>query len=297
MAAKKIDISIIIPTYNRRALLLETLRAYKDQDYPSNKFEIVVADDGSTDGTGEAVASLNNEVPYRLTYIRQDKKGPAAARNKAMDCAEADILLFTGDDISPKGDLIRNHLDAHGRYADSAILGFVDWSARCDVTDFMRYVAPDGPQFRYASITDIADCGFRHFYTSNISIGKRWFSEDRFDEEFPYGALEDTELAYRLEKKGLKIVLNRDAVGFHYHPMDLRSFCRRMKLTGISASIILRKHPELRPIFLPINGRLADLVGKLLKNMTFIEKLSERHYWHSQLVAAYIEGVTEGRGF
>ncbi|MEA3346860.1 MAG: hypothetical protein U9Q21_02085, partial [Candidatus Auribacterota bacterium] len=153
----------------------------------------------------------------------------------------------------------------------------------------------NGFQFRYNTIKDPNDCDFRHFYTCNISLAKKWMADDRFDEDFPYGALEDAELSYRLKKKGLKIIYNNEAKGCHFHPMTVESFCRRMKLTGISAVILLEKHPELRSTLLPVrNISAARIIFSVLAKAGFIKKINKKFYWYCRIVNSYLEGVEEG---
>jgi glycosyltransferase involved in cell wall biosynthesis len=288
------DISVIIPSADRSTYLEKTLIRFDRQTMPRERFEVVVVDDGSVDATPAVVDRVRQRVSYGLRYIRQEKRGPACARNKGVREADAEYLFFTGDDIVPHEDLLRQHLEVHGRFPDAAILGFVEWSSDLDVTDFMRYIAPDGFQFRYGSIRDSADCGFRHFYTSNISLSRRWFDKGGFDEEFPYAALEDTELAYRLEKRGLKIVLNRKAIGYHDHPTTCESFCKRMKIAGLSSAIMVRKHPELKSLFLPVPLMSARIVFGGVKKMRLLRRVNRAWYWYSQIVGSYVEGYEEG---
>ena len=219
--------------------------------------EAIVVDDGSTDGTEEAVSVLQKKVRYKLKYAKQAHKGPAAAHNRGIKESESQFILFIGDDIFPRNDSIARHMDSLTRHPDCAILGYVEWCKDEKITDFMNYVAPNGFQFRFNTIKDPDDCDFKHFYTSNISLGKWWFAKDRFDEDFPYGALEDAELSYRLKKKGLRIIFNADALGYHCHQKTIDSFSERMRLTGNSSVILLKKHPELRSVLLPTGAALA----------------------------------------
>ena len=290
----KYDISIIIPTHNRAVFLKETLSRFDNQTLDRRNFEVIVADDGSTDNTEGAVRLMRGNVSYRLNYIKQPKAGPASARNKAARQAEGEIALFTGDDIFPKEDMLEEHLKSHRLYKGIAVLGCVDWSAGIDITDFMRHVAPDGFQFRYNAIKNPDNCGFRYFYTSNISLPRALMGADPFDEDFPFGALEDTELAYRLQKKGLRIVLNRNAIGYHCHPMTVDSFCRRMKSVGLSAAVLIKKHPELKRMFLPVNLPAVSAGFSALKKFQFLRGVLRKPYWDIQIIASYLEGLKEG---
>jgi glycosyltransferase involved in cell wall biosynthesis len=287
------DISVIIPTSNRADLLEKVLGYFVNQTYPLSRFEVIVIDDGSVDNTESLVKVLQNKMPYKLGYIKQENQGPAAARNKGLTHARSDIVLFMGDDTLPTRDLIEQHLESHRRDPGVAVLGFTDWSKELEITDFMHYIAPNGLQFRYGNIKDSNNCDFRHFYTSNISLSKKWLTDDQFDEEFPFATLEDTELAYRLKNKGLKIIFNKNAISYHYHHTSLESFCQRMKLTGFSAVIFIKKHPEFKANLLPVNISLARIIAEILRKMSFLIKINRRLYWLSLITIAYIEGFNQ----
>lgn len=289
------DIAVVIPSHNRVKLLKRTLELLNAQTYPADRYEAIVVDDGSTDGTEEAVSAMQKKVRYKLKSARQEHRGPAAARNRGVREAESQFILFIGDDIFPRNDLIARHMGLLTQHPDCAVLGYVEWCKDEKVTDFMNYVAPGGFQFRFNTIKDPNDCDFRHFYTSNISLGKCWFAKDMFDEDFPYGALEDAELSYRLKKKGLKIIFNDEAIGYHCHQMTVDSFSKRMRLAGISSVIMLKKHPELKPVFLPIDAALAAPLFFILTRFTLLERMNKRLYWFSRIVHSYLEGVKEGR--
>jgi glycosyltransferase involved in cell wall biosynthesis len=113
------DISVIIPAYNRAGLIGETLRSLLNQTIPAN--EIIVVDDGSTDGTGEAaerefsvfreqfsalqkpfsVFSVPSVVKPSLRVIRQQNAGPGAARNRGLAEATGEFIhFFDSDDIA-----------------------------------------------------------------------------------------------------------------------------------------------------------------------------------------------------
>lgn len=93
-------VSIVIATYNRCALLARTLDALAGQRWPRDGFEVVVADNGSTDGTDTMLASraARNSGPA-LRYLRVGQPGKSNAVNAALAIARGDILLFTDDDV------------------------------------------------------------------------------------------------------------------------------------------------------------------------------------------------------
>jgi glycosyltransferase involved in cell wall biosynthesis len=88
------EISVIIPTYNRRAMLLEAVDSVLAQSFES--FELIVIDDGSTDGTVENLARLDRTS--RIEFDRIDHRGPAAARNRGVELARAPLIAFLDSD-------------------------------------------------------------------------------------------------------------------------------------------------------------------------------------------------------
>ena len=219
--------------------------ALLDQTLPRHRYEIVVVDDGSSDGTGGTVASVASIASADIRYFRQEKnKGPAAARNVGIDNARGRVILFIGDDVVATLDLLEEHLTWHERFPDRnvAVLGYTTWSTDIPVTPFMRWLEDGGPQFKYSTIVDPFNVPWTFFYTSNISAKTSFLlGAGAFDEDFPYAAYEDLELGYRLSRKGLRIVYNRQAVGFHHHYTTIEDALARMVRVGVSRRIFERK--------------------------------------------------------
>jgi glycosyltransferase involved in cell wall biosynthesis len=249
--------SIIIPTYNRQDALKLTLQGYLNQTCATLIDELIVVDDGSTDGTRSVIETFDQDLPFDLDYLYQDNMGPAEARNKGMHLASGDLLLITGDDIVPHQDMIKEHFVRHkmGGFAKNlSVLGKTVWPPDMRVTPFMRHINEMGLQFGYSIIPDANDVPFNFFYTSNISLHREFLLEgELFDTNFPHAAWEDIELAYRLKERGLKIVYNENALGYHHHPISFASFRHRQEKSGYAAHIFYQKHPELKD-FLRINS-------------------------------------------
>jgi glycosyltransferase involved in cell wall biosynthesis len=81
----EIEISVIVPTYDRKNVLTRCLRALFDQNFPREKYEIIVIDDGSTDGTEDLVRKMATPSPCALRFFKQRKKRPTAARNVGLE--------------------------------------------------------------------------------------------------------------------------------------------------------------------------------------------------------------------
>src|SRR5947209_4843962 len=139
-------LSVIIPTYNRRPILERCLGALARQTVGSEAFEVIVVDDGSSDGTLAALAEWARALPYVLRPEAQENQGPAAARNRGLAAARAPWVLFLGDDILATPALIEQHLvwHAHDPGDELAVLGFITWDPALRITPLMRWLEKSG---------------------------------------------------------------------------------------------------------------------------------------------------------
>ena len=243
------ELSVIIPTRDRRDVLLETLRRLARQADGAGPVEVIVVDDGSNDGTRAAVSSLATDSELELILLEQDSAGPAAARNRGLERARAPVCLFLGDDTWPREDLLAHHRAFHARRTAraDALLGRVTWAPPLDSLPFMRWLEASGLQFGYADIPGNEQLGGRFFYTSNVSAKTALLQDvGGFDEGFRHAAGEDIELGLRLERAGMLLAYEPAAVAEHYHPTDLPSLLRRMWTVGRASALIVERHPDWR---------------------------------------------------
>ena len=238
-------ITVIIPTYNRKDILRKALHAYKDQTLSQDRFEIIIVDDGSTDGTRDVVAELAKTQP-NIRYFPQPHGGPAKSRNSGIEKASSGLILFTGDDCIPDKNLLREHLSLHEAGDAIAVLGHIDWHPDLEITPFMNYINID-TQFSYPKIKETPEnVPFGYFYTSNISIpGKYLELAGVFDTDFTEAVWEDVELGYRICKSGVRIVYNPKAITYHYHAVGIEDYIQRQVRAGRAAAILYKKHPEM----------------------------------------------------
>ena len=91
--------SIIIPTYNRPERLKACLNSLSCLDYPPDRFEVIIVDDGSSMSLAEIVAPFQRK--FAIELIHQANSGPATARNRGSECASGRFIAFTDDDCQP----------------------------------------------------------------------------------------------------------------------------------------------------------------------------------------------------
>lgn len=273
-------ISVIIPTYNRAEVLKKCLERLAEQTLEKEKFEVIVVDDGSSDGTKKVVEDAIGDVGFELSYLRQENQGQGVARNKGIGVAKGDVVLFIGDDILVDKHFLEMHLDQHKKNpeANIGVLGFIDWDPSIKITPFMEWLTNGssilgkfgGHQFAFEKLKDKKWADYNFFYTSNISLKKSLLEEEKFDEDFHGYGWEDIELGYRLaKKKDFKLSYEPRAIGYHLHEMDERSLRGRMMGIGKSAHVINSKWPELKKV----PGWRKQLVFFLLGNWVTVGAL------------------------
>lgn len=227
------QLSIIIPTYNRNQILLKALDGYSHQTAQAEILEILVIDDGSTDGTAAAVALFAETSPIAIRCLANPRKGQGSARNVGIREAKGALLLLGDDDIIPAPTLVAEHLAWNRRYpADNfATMGRVSWSPEVHPTPFMEWLGLDGVLFGFGRLTPGQEVGFEFFYFCNATIKRNFLIRNgMFDERFRAYGYEDTELAYRLTKQGLRVVYNPQAIGYHDKRFSYADACRRQEM-------------------------------------------------------------------
>ena len=215
------------------------------------EFEIVVVDDGSDDGSLDAIRQFQRECEIRLTLLQQEQKGPGAARNRGADSATKDLFLFLDADVIADERLVSEHVEVQTDLGPGLAAGARKYWPRGMTTDFSRNMHHERlgqSQFRTNSRT------FQECLSSNISIPREQFSDlGGFDDSLR--AYEDIDFAYRAEHAGIKLLFCEDAVGYHNHPMSLRDASLRQAAYQEYAAVFLGKHPEL-------DGQITQLIDK-----------------------------------
>jgi glycosyltransferase involved in cell wall biosynthesis len=248
-------ISVVIPTYNRAAMLEACL--LKCLECSSGlKIEFIVIDDGSKDDTRDRLLELQKRYA-NIRFESVPQGGPGQARNMGAAMANHELLMFIGDDIRPGGpDFFRAHLLAHHLFPEThtAVLGKITWPNQHDenVTFVMAHIQGIGQQqFGFHYLEPYTWLDWRFFYTSNLSVKRSVLSDwtrDGFSSAFHAAAFEDAELAYRLTRASngaFRILYAPASTAVHLHPYSVKSFIHRQASCGSMARVFLDMHPEL----------------------------------------------------
>jgi peptidoglycan/xylan/chitin deacetylase (PgdA/CDA1 family)/glycosyltransferase involved in cell wall biosynthesis/predicted TPR repeat methyltransferase len=236
------NVSVVVPTIGRRESLRRLLDSLASQTASPEDFEVVVVDDGSSDGSAEVLAHFADAAAIHLKVLRQDGSGAAAARNRGVRNAGGRIVLFLDDDLVAAPDLIERHLAFHAQWPGlgHACLGFMEWQRGPDDLPLAEYVRTASNQYlnwNRVCIADPDDIGWQAFWTGNLSVKRELLlGYGLFDDRIYRGAMgEDLDLGHRLEKAGMRLHFRAAALAFFQNPFDLASFAERQFRKGYSS--------------------------------------------------------------
>jgi GT2 family glycosyltransferase len=240
--------TVIVPSYQRQALLPLVLAGLAAQTVPPEAFEVVVVLDGSRDGSAELLADW--QCSGRLPNLRwhwQPNQGQAVARNTGAQLAQAPVLLFLDDDIVPAPDLVAAHLAHHQQAESLAVLGDCRVVRERDDSLYHLGVWAWWEDKYHTRALDKRQPGYRDFCTGNVSLRREDFVRvGGFNSAFRGYGGEDFELGHRLLRAGVRLVADRCAQAEHHHRTSVAGVLRATRQEGQADVLLGRLHPELR---------------------------------------------------
>jgi GT2 family glycosyltransferase len=262
-------ISVIIPTWNRRDLLRLTIESFRFQTLPPEEFEVIVVDDGSTDGTDRMVQELRPVMPFPLIYRRMPENGgPVKARNDGARTAKAEILAFTDSDCQASA----QWLDAAVRaFQEEPDLGFITGPAVNQPGQPVRFFSVGGTDYQGENPTYPAA---NAIYRRDVFKAVGGFDPTAFLHNAGSTPLDcsDVDLAWRVKEHGYTNRFVEELVIYHairqLKPWDwLAHYTRFMTIPEL-----VRRHPGFGrmmlwwgPFCLPENPLFyAGAIGILL---------------------------------
>ena len=224
-------VSVVIPTYNRVDMLVSCLRALQAQRVARADYEVVVVDDGSTDGTRDALREWTPSAEMALRACSRANGGPAAARNDGIRLARGALIAFVDDDCLPEPDWLQHLIAALPPDARCAgIGGRIVGESNVLVA---RYV-----DWRGLSEHQRSPEGINYLVTANALFHKHCLLEvGGFDERFRSAGGEDPELARRLRARGYYLMATERALVVHRHRETLRGFVDMAMRYGRGAGV------------------------------------------------------------
>lgn len=255
-------VSVVIPTYNRLPILQKCLQALEQQQLvePIAGYEVVLVDDGSTDATVSWLAENGQHVPH-VRLIQQEHGGPAAGRNRGVEAARGDVIVFIDSDLV----VTPGFLAAHALALEKA------WRRQGN-----RLCFTYGAVINTANFDDptsephkLRDLSWAYFATGNVAVDRALLERaGLFDTGFRLYGWEDLELGERLRRLGVQLIRCPEAVGYHWHPpLSLEQIPHLIRVEQERAKmglVFYRKHPTRRVRFIIQYTWLHRLLWDLL---------------------------------
>lgn len=264
----RIELSLVIPTYNRCSKILGLLGRLQPMLYKCEDWETIVVVDGSTDGTLDQIERAGFTIPnLQVLYI--NNVGRAGARNSGAERASGDVVLFMDDDIYPVEDSIKGHLVLH-EHMDAVVGGLrpVESTLNLDMLGYSQYLAR-----KWAPVETPESEQAIYLTACNFSIKRRLLEQlGGFDARLRDS--EDLDLAIRMQEKGLTIH-QEDSLYFEVPLNDTfaESF-RRQREYRLGRRSLLKVNPAAAR-YLPQDAATPDFLRRL------VFRLFSFSLWHS----------------
>jgi glycosyltransferase involved in cell wall biosynthesis len=216
------DLSVVIPTYNRPAQLQSCLSSLAASEYPRDRFEVIIVDDGGQTDPEPTVARFRSSM--NVSLMRIEHAGPAAARNAGARRARGDYLVFTDDDCVPSPEWLGAIADGMSRSPRHMIGG-----TRLNAFPENQYSAASHFVVDYVQRhLNEGVTGFCFCPSNNLALPRKRFLEmNGFDTTFSLAAGEDRELCDRWLQEGNGISQESCAIVSHAHWLTRSSFLRQ----------------------------------------------------------------------
>ena len=251
------EISIVIPTLNRIKDIKECIAALEKQDFPKDKYEMIVIDNGSSDGTREFLKEQADAGKIR--FLEQKKKGASAARNLGVKTSRAEFIAFTDDDCIPKEKWLSELLDSFPEDKKCAGVGgpVVTINKNNMIGRYCDYCRVWGEMTFGGKGLHITTMNSLYRRSALLDVGI-------FDERII--GVEDIHLSQKMIKNRYYLKNLDRAVVVHKDPQDLGTLYHRAWVTGRGIAIVAG-----------IQGiELKNDIGTLVRRILFPKRYSDR---------------------
>ena len=240
--AGMIEISVVIPTYNRAERLRSCLEALNRQTLAASWFEVVVVIDGSTDETREMLKKF--ESPFLLRPIWQENSGQPRALNRGMLEAKGSYCLFLDDDIIADPELVAEHLHAQHQYPNALVVGQLTLSLPTNAGWYANAFA-QGWRDHYDRLNQVpTKLSWEDCYSGNMSAPRKvLLGCGGFAVDIIRGY--DVDLASRLEQQGCTLIYAPNALGCQEEQKGFRELSRDAENAG-NVDVMLYQQDPLR---------------------------------------------------
>ncbi len=253
--------SIIIPTYNRLDELKELIPSIEAQGFIKDNIELVIIDDGSTDGTRKYINAL--ESPVHIIYYLQENQGPGPARNKGMAMATGDIFLFVDSDCMLPSQYLRQIVQSQETH---------DYDAFGGPDTYHPSFSPLLKAINYSMTSFIGTGGTRgttksiaKYYPRSFNMGMKRSVFERIGGFNGLRHGQDMDYSARIYEAGFKVGLIPSAYVYHKRRTSLWRFFKQIHNWGVTRINLANLHPQmlkpihLAPAFLVLSALLVTL--------------------------------------
>ena len=237
------NVSVVIPTFNRKFILEKCLKALEKQNLNNiiSDYEIVVVDDGSSDGTPSWIRDNKKILPHVVLY-EQEHGGPALGRNLGVMKSKYEIIVFIDSDLIVLEDFLVSHVIKLSSSWKKNNKKCFTYGSVINTSNFKN---PENEKYK------LTDVSFAYFATGNVAISKELLlNVGLFDTSFSLYGWEDLELGERLNNVGTRLIKCPKAIGFHWHPPfdcgQIDSLISQEKERARMALVFFKKHSNLR---------------------------------------------------
>jgi GT2 family glycosyltransferase/peptidoglycan/xylan/chitin deacetylase (PgdA/CDA1 family) len=238
-----IEVSVVVPTYNRWTILQRCLTALLNQNIAPDRYELIVVSDGSTDYTVTGMVAFTSDPHVR--FLKQSNQGAAAAMNAGIREAVGELILIIDDDCICDPGIIGAHIEAHKDAARTIVIGPV-------------FLHPDSPKTAASEL--LKRSGERDFNRSkheglgrndlmlcaNSSIRRPLFQEHWFDPQ--YRRSWDIELGIRLQRAGVQVRYAPNAIAYQLNDKSAGALVDDAVSLTMSEVKLAGLYPESRTI-------------------------------------------------
>jgi peptidoglycan/xylan/chitin deacetylase (PgdA/CDA1 family)/glycosyltransferase involved in cell wall biosynthesis len=255
------ELTVVVPTSNRRELLRELLASFDHQTTSRSEFDVVVAVDGASDGTVEMLSALDHG--FELTVVETPGLGASAARNAGAARARGRVLLFIDDDMVASPELVASHLELHRARERVAGVGILHRRLPPRADRGARALGGTETLNKHVLAGDVH---YWDAYGGNLSVMRSVFDEvGGFAVDLPRE--NDYEFAWRLNEAGIPFAAVPQAAVTEYRTRDWKAILADGHRRGEIAIELHRRHPgitETSPLGGPGGARRNQIIARRL---------------------------------
>lgn len=226
--------SVIVPCYNRKDEIQELLSSLESQDLPKKQFEVILVDDGSTDGTEAWVKEFKDRSSVQINYVWKEHGGPGASRNIGMENAKGNVFIFIDSDCTAPPDWLAGIKEAFDKNPSIQAFGGRD-NAKREFSPLLKAI-------NYTMTSFLTTGGMRggkkrrlaKFYPRSFNMG---IHRDLYKKMGGFGNLrhgQDIEFSHRILQSGANVAYIHDSVVFHKRRTSITKFFKQVFNWGVA---------------------------------------------------------------